>query len=111
MLCEVISSNIDSDLEFYAICKLIDVLPEQFISPSIKNAGFVSLRRNFNKSDWIGNELKKFIKKQIAETDGKTYEMQIVCNMLQFVECTESYLQIIDIVFELSLYCMLFYER
>eukprot|EP01084_Bolivina_argentea_P269672 458364_1 len=101
LICKVIAIHMDKKMEFYAVCKLIYAMPKRCIIPSVTNKGFMCLKDEWNKSDWIGKQLLILIQQYIIKPN-KLFKINIIGNMLQFIECSSSFHDIINILFEIA---------
>ena len=66
----------------------------------------MALRENLNCSDWIGQRLLAFIQAKMAnDKSNEGINVSAVANMFGFIECTESYRQIINRLFTFASTC------
>ena len=68
--------------------------------PSMENKGFVYLRDNLNKSDYIGQQLLDFMTNWMTKPNDST-KISIIANILQYIQCTLSYQKILNVIIDI----------
>ena len=107
IICRVISQHIpvgkveSKEFDFYALCKLVAALPRHCIAANRKHEGFLTLRAQWNRSDWIGQQILKMVTQcRRSESMLKSVNVSWIGLMFEFMDCTTSYLAVMEVLFE-----------